>query len=48
MNLGFTMNKDQLDGLLALKLVADKRNFTAAAEELGISPPAISKIDQAA
>ena len=44
MNLGFTMNKDQLDGLLALKLVADKRNFTAAAEELGISPPAISKM----
>src|SRR2546429_2433934 len=44
MNLGFTMNKDQLDGLLALKLVADKRNFTAAADELGISPPAISKM----
>lgn len=38
------MDKDQLDGLLALKLVADKRNFTAAAEELGVSPPAISKM----
>ena len=38
------MDKNQLDGLLALKLVADKRNFTAAAEELGISPPAISKM----
>ncbi|CAE81059.1 LysR family transcriptional regulator [Bdellovibrio bacteriovorus] len=38
------MDKNQLDGLLALKLVAEKRNFTAAAEELGISPPAISKM----
>jgi DNA-binding transcriptional LysR family regulator len=37
------MNQNALDGLLALRLVADKRNFTAAAEELGISPPAISK-----
>jgi DNA-binding transcriptional LysR family regulator len=39
-----TVHRNQLDGLLALKLVADKRNFTAAAEELGISPPAISKM----
>jgi DNA-binding transcriptional LysR family regulator len=38
------MDKNQLDGLLALKLVADKRNFTAAADELRISPPAISKM----
>jgi DNA-binding transcriptional LysR family regulator len=38
------MHKDQLDGLLALKLVADKRSFTTAAWELGISPPAISQI----
>jgi DNA-binding transcriptional LysR family regulator len=38
------MDKNQLDGLLALKLVAEKRNFTAAAEELGISSPAISKM----
>lgn len=38
------MNKNQLDGLLALKLVADKRSFTAAANELGISPPAVSQI----
>lgn len=38
------MNKDQLDGLLALKLVADRRSFTAAANELGISPPAVSQI----
>ena len=28
------MDKNQLDGLLALKLVADKRNFTAAAQAL--------------
>jgi DNA-binding transcriptional LysR family regulator len=38
------MDKNELDGLLALKLVADKRSFTAAAEELAISPPAISKM----
>jgi DNA-binding transcriptional LysR family regulator len=38
------MHKNQLDGLLALKLVADKRSFTAAAGELGISPPAVSQI----
>jgi DNA-binding transcriptional LysR family regulator len=37
------MPVDQLDGLLALKRVAEKRNFTAAAEELGISPSAISQ-----
>ena len=38
------MNKNVLDGLVALKLVAEKSNFTAAAEELGISPSAISKM----
>jgi DNA-binding transcriptional LysR family regulator len=38
------MEKDQLDGLLAFRLVADKRNFTAAAETLGISPSAVSKM----
>ncbi|MFL5813759.1 MAG: LysR family transcriptional regulator [Bdellovibrionia bacterium] len=38
------MDKNRLDGLLALSLVARKKNFTAAAEELGISPPAISKM----
>ncbi|ARQ61336.1 UNVERIFIED_ORG: DNA-binding transcriptional LysR family regulator [Rhizobium etli] len=37
------MDKDQLDGLLAFALVAEKRNFSAAAEALRISPPAISK-----
>jgi DNA-binding transcriptional LysR family regulator len=38
------MDKNQLDGLLALKLVADKRNFTAAAKTLRVSPSAISKM----
>src|SRR5262245_15091563 len=38
------MLKDQLDGLLALKLVADRRSFTAAAAALRISPSAISQI----
>jgi len=42
------MNKDQLDGLLALKLVADKRNFTAAAEELGDLTARDKQDDQAA
>ena len=39
-----TPTKDQLDGLLALKFVADHRSFTAAASALGISPSAISQI----
>lgn len=38
------MEKDQLNGLLALKLVAEKRSFTAAAEVFNISPPAISQM----
>lgn len=38
------MDNSQLDGLLALKLVAEKKNFSAAAETLGISPSAISQI----
>jgi len=38
------MEKNQLDGLLALKLVAEKKNFTAAAKELNISPPAMSQM----
>jgi DNA-binding transcriptional LysR family regulator len=38
------MDKDRLDGLLALKLVAEKRNFTAAASELDVSPSAISQM----
>jgi len=38
------MEKDQLDGLLALRLVAEKRSFTAAAEALNVSPTAVSKM----
>jgi DNA-binding transcriptional LysR family regulator len=38
------MDKNQLDGLLALKLVADARNFTAAARTLRVSPSAVSKM----
>lgn len=38
------MRNDQLDGLIALKLVAQHRSFTAAAQELGISPSAISQV----
>ncbi len=38
------MDKNQLDGLLALKLVAEKRNFTAAADVLGVTPSAISQM----
>lgn len=37
------MKTDQFNGLIALKVVADKRNFRAAAEALGISPPAVSQ-----
>jgi DNA-binding transcriptional LysR family regulator len=38
------MDKNQLDGLLAFVLVAEKRSFTAAAEALRISPSAVSKL----
>lgn len=37
------MDNGQLDGLIALKMVAEKRNFAAAANALGISPSAISQ-----
>ncbi|AHZ86160.1 LysR substrate-binding domain-containing protein [Bdellovibrio bacteriovorus] len=37
------MQSDQLDGLIALKLVAERRNFTAAATELGVSASAVSQ-----
>lgn len=37
------MNSDQLSGLMALKAVAEKQNFTMGAETLGISPSAISQ-----
>lgn len=38
------MDKNDLDGLIALKLVAEKKNFREAAEDLGISTAAISKM----
>ncbi|MCM2348669.1 MAG: LysR family transcriptional regulator [Bacteriovoracaceae bacterium] len=38
------LNNDLLDGLIALKVVAAKKSFTAAAKELGITPSAISQI----
>lgn len=37
------MKIDQLNGLLALKVVADTRNFKTAAEMLGVSPSAVSQ-----
>jgi DNA-binding transcriptional LysR family regulator len=37
------MKADQLSGLIALKAVAEKRNFTAAAEMLNISASAVSQ-----
>ena len=37
------MQLDQLNGLLALKAVADARNFTAAARQFRVSPSAISQ-----
>lgn len=38
------MEKDQLDGLLAFKLVAEKRNFTSASNELSVTTSAISQM----
>ena len=37
------MELDKLNGLLALKAVAEKRNFTVAATQFGVSPSAISQ-----
>jgi DNA-binding transcriptional LysR family regulator len=38
------VNKDDLDGLLAVKLVAEKRSFRAAADDLNVSSAAVSKM----
>lgn len=38
------MDKDRLNGLIALKLVAEKRNFSSAASELEVSPSAVSQM----
>lgn len=37
------MRMDQLSGLIALKVVAEKKNFRAAANELRVSPSALSQ-----
>ena len=37
------MMNDQLNGLIALRTVASKKGFTAAAKELGVTPSAISQ-----
>ncbi len=39
-----TIQRDQLDGVMAFLKVAERQNFRAAAAELGISPSAISQI----
>lgn len=41
---GFTIRRDQLDGVLAFLRVAERQSFRAAADELGISPSAVSQI----
>lgn len=38
------MQNDQLNGLIALKVVAEKRSFTQAAQAMGITPSAVSQI----
>jgi DNA-binding transcriptional LysR family regulator len=37
------MDKDDLNGLLVLKVVAERRSFRAAAADLSVSPAAVSK-----
>ncbi|OWJ65966.1 LysR family transcriptional regulator [Inquilinus limosus] len=39
----FTIERDQLDGVIAVLRVAERRSFRAAAAELGVSPSAISQ-----
>jgi DNA-binding transcriptional LysR family regulator len=38
------MDRSQFDGLIALKLVVEKKSFTSAAEAMNVSPPAVSKM----
>jgi DNA-binding transcriptional LysR family regulator len=38
-----TMSRNILHGLATFRLVAEKRNFRAAADELGVSKPAVSR-----
>ncbi len=37
------MSRNILHGLATFRLVAEKRNFRAAADELGVSKPAVSR-----
>jgi DNA-binding transcriptional LysR family regulator len=43
MKQAFTIERDQLDGVLAFLRVAERQSFRAAAAELGISPSAVSQ-----
>lgn len=38
------MDRSQFDGLIALKLVAERKSFTTAADEMNVSPAAVSKM----
>lgn len=38
------MDRSQFDGLIALKLVAERKSFTSAAEAMNVSPAAVSKM----
>lgn len=43
MQSGFTIDRDRFDGVAAFLRVAERRNFRAAAGDLGISPSALSQ-----
>lgn len=47
MQSGFIIARDQFDGVVALLRVAELRSFRAAAQELGVSPSALSQIIRA-
>lgn len=47
MRSGFIIARDQFDGVVALLRVAELRSFRAAAQELGVSPSALSQIIRA-
>jgi len=47
MHSGFIITRDQLDGVVAFLRVAELRSFRAAAQELSLSPSALSQIVRA-
>lgn len=47
MRSGFIIARDQFDGVVAFLRVAELRSFRAAAQELGVSPSALSQIIRA-